>query len=208
LTGDDLLSMVNFKKGELDVLFGGPPCQGFTFVNARRSIDDPRSKLMWEFIRMIREIQPKYFVIENVPGLLGFKDFFRELLVQLEESKYNVRFNMMDAANYWVPQTRRRIFIEGGRKDLNIIPAFPRPVCFNPKMIHEEQLVCQADMALECFRANGFTKEEIGDVWWNTKLGILMNKKTASDEFDLAVNRLVAKKVLAMARNKKYVKVG
>jgi len=203
LSGIDLLSMVNLKPGELDVLFGGPPCQGFTFVNSNRSINDPRSKLMWEFVRMIQEIQPRYFVIENVPGLLSFKDFFYELLTQLEMSNYEVRFNVLDAASYLVPQTRRRVFIEGGRADLKITPVFPEPICYDPKMINNNQLVSPADVAVECFRKNGFRKDEVGNTWWNRKLNILMNKKNASQEVDLAVNRIIARKVFKMAQSVK-----
>jgi len=85
LKGKNLLSKVGLSKGQLDVLSGGPPCQGFTYANSRRSVNDPRSKMMWEFVRMVREIQPRYFVIENVRGLLSFKDFFRHLLTVLEK---------------------------------------------------------------------------------------------------------------------------
>ena len=76
LSGEYLLKKAGRAKGNIDILSGGPPCQGFTFASSKRSINDPRSKLMWEFIRMVKEIQPRYFVIENVRGLISFKDFF------------------------------------------------------------------------------------------------------------------------------------
>jgi len=194
LTGADILARVGLKKGDLDILFGGPPCQGFSTLNKNtRSLDNPKSKLMFEFIRMVREISPKIFMIENVPGLLAFKDFFILLLESLERCGYVVRFNKMDAVSYGVPQHRKRIFIMGVREELEMLPPFAPPQNFSPEMLTREhgQLFDKADIAIKCFARNGFSKEEVRDVYWNTKLHIMMNKKTASDVFDRAVRECV-----------------
>jgi len=191
LSGERLLKMCGLAKGELDILSGGPPCQGFTYASSRRSVDDPRSKLMWQFIRMVKEIQPRYFVIENVRGLMSFKDFFRLLLKTLEKCGYAVRFNLLDAASYRVPQRRFRVFIDGARDDLNIIPAFPSPTHFDLDKKAEKNYIPASLVAVKCFATHGFTRKEVGDVWFNTRLEILMNKKTAAAQIERAVQEII-----------------
>lgn len=205
LSGEYLLKKAGLAKGKLDVLSGGPPCQGFTFANLRRSINDPRSKLMWEFIRMVKEIQPRYFVIENVRGLMSFKDFFRLLLKSLEKCGYVVRFNLLDCVSYGVPQTRKRVLIDGARKDLNVIPKYPAPTHFSPEMLEcgeGSMAPPRAMVAIKCFATNGFDKSEVKDVWWNTKLGILMNKKTATAQIEQAVREIMFEGLLSIVKNK------
>ena len=194
ITSKELLKRINVKKGQLDLLFGGPPCQGFTTINTKRSINDPRSKLMYEFIRMTKEIQPKVFLIENVPGLLSFKDFLISLIKTLENCGYVVRFTKLDAVSYGVPQYRKRIMIQGIRKDQNKIPIFPAPTHFDPVALkkNESMMFNIAEVAIKCFSINGFSKEEIKDVWWNQTLQILMNRKTAVDVLNKAINELIA----------------
>lgn len=189
-TGERLMRIAGVKKGELDFLFGGPPCQGYTTVNVNRSVDDPRSKLMFEFVRMIREIKPKVFVIENVPGLVGFKDFFIMLLDVLEKCEYKVRFILMDACSYGVPQHRRRVLIQGVRNDLGYLPTFEPPMYFDDPKDYEGMFP-PSMVAVKCFAKNGFSKEEVRDVYWNHKLWILMNKKTAADVVEKAINELI-----------------
>lgn len=204
LYGAELLDMVNMKRGELFLLIGSPPCQSFSFANTKnRSIDDPRSKLMFEFIRMVQELQPKVFYIENVPGLFAFKDFFYSLMQLLEECGYVVRFLMMDACSYGVPQHRKRIFIQGTRNDTDWLPTFPEPQNFDPEAIKAKILnLSRAEVAKKCFQVNGFTKEEIKEVWWNTKLWIQMNKKTAGDKVDQAINECIAEGMMEILRGK------
>lgn len=193
LSGEYLLGKVGLAKGELDMLVGGPPCQGFSYASSTRSLDDPRSKLMWQFIRMVNEIQPRYFVIENVRGLLSFKDFFRDLLDCLEKCGYVVRFNLLDCASYGVPQRRVRVLIDGARSDLNVLPAYPVPIHFSPRQLKaSKHSIPAALVAQKCFAVNGFDKSEVDDVWWNAKLDILMNKKTAAEKVNQAVNEIIA----------------
>lgn len=70
LTGERLLEMIGFERGEIGCVFGGPPCQGFTYCNKKRSPDDPRNPLVFEFARLVCEIQPHSMVMENVPGII------------------------------------------------------------------------------------------------------------------------------------------
>ena len=202
LSGAELLDMVSMKRGELFLLVGSPPCQSFSFANTKnRSLDDPRSKLMFDFIRMVDELQPKVFYIENVPGLFAFKDFFYSLMQLLEECGYVVRFLLMDACSYGVPQHRKRIFIQGTRNDTDWLPTFPEPQNFDPEALKPKILnLSRAEVAKKCFQVNGFTKEEIKDVWWNTKLWIQMNKKTAGDKVDQAINECIAEGIVEHLR--------
>lgn len=198
LTPMRLLKIAGIKKRELDLLVGGPPCQGFSTINVKtRSIDNPKSKLMWEFIRITKGILPKIFEIENVPGMFAYKDFFILLMQTLEKCGYIVRCLMMDACSYGVPQTRKRIFIQGTRKDLKILPSFPIPTHFDPKQLkaNKNQLFTPATVAIECFAQNGFCKEEVKDLYWNGKLDIQMNRKTAPYVLDNAINKLLGESI-------------
>lgn len=189
-----LLGQVGLKVGELGILFGGPPCQGFSLANTKtRGLDDPRSKLMWEFIRLTREMKPKMIYVENVPGCFAFKDFFALLMQNYEEAGYVTRCLMMDACSYGVPQTRKRIFIQGARDDLGCLPEYPVPQNFDKKALKKKknQLFTPADVAIEAFAKNGFPKEVIKDLWWNETLWIQMNRKTAAADIDAAIDRLV-----------------
>ncbi len=192
LSGKDLMKKVGIKKGELGMLIGGPPCQGFTLISRKRSLNDPRSKLMHEFIRMVNEIQPQMFMVENVPGMFAYKDFFILLMKLLEKCGYIVRCLMMDAVSYGVPQYRRRIFIQGVRKDLDFLPIFPPPENFDPEQLKGEGWIPPAAIAVKCFAMNGFPKEEVKNLWWNKKLSIQINKKKAAEQINQAINLIIA----------------
>ncbi len=193
LSGIDLLRAARLKDGELDLLFGSPPCQGFSTSNTvNRGLDNPNSKLMNEFIRLTKETTPRVFLIENVPGLLSYKDFFIMLLGALENIGYAVRFLIMDAASYGVPQHRKRVLIQGCRNDLNRIPSFPPPTHFDPDINKKlKSQVPPSALAVKCFATNGFSKEEVRDLYWNNVLWIYMNKKTAGEVLDRAITELI-----------------
>lgn len=202
LSGKKLLDMVGLKPGELKMLIGGPPCQGFSMSNTKRSLDDPRSKLMFEFIRMTCEMQPGIFYVENVPGLFYYKDFFHLLMQSFEECGYVVRFTMMDASNYGVPQRRKRVFIQGMRKDKGMLPTFPNLTHFSPEGLKSNSLAPSPSMiAAKCFQVHGFTKEQIKDVWWNKKLEIMMNKKTAEEQVHQATNECILEEITYTIKN-------
>lgn len=201
VSGGELLESTRLAVGELDILSGGPPCQGFTWTNKNRSIDDPRSQMMWHMIRLVGEIRPRYFVIENVPGLLSFKDFFIELLAALEAKGYVVRFNLMDAASYGVPQRRIRVFIDGVRNDLKLLPVFPEPTHFDLDKNKKDSIPASL-VAIKCFARNGFSKEQLKDTWWNTKLSILMARSTAAERIQQAVRQIIFEGLTRQLRRK------
>lgn len=198
LTGKQLCRIAGVK--DLDVLFGGPPCQGFTTANLQRSVDDPRSKLMFEFVRMVREIKPRVFMIENVPGLMMFKDFFIFLLGQLEECGYVVRFNKLNAAGYGVPQQRVRILIHGDRKDMKSVPVFPVYTHFSePKLKRGQKkpMFPASHVMQELFPVNGFPKELVHKVRYNKFFDFLINPDTFEEDLYQAENRVIFKSIAA-----------
>ncbi len=128
LTSDHAMELAGLKRGELDVLDGSPPCQGFS-TSGKRKFDDPRNSLFIEYARMLEDLQPKAFVMENVTGLVqGYmKQAYLKIAHTLKAAGYRVRGEVMNANHYHVPQKRRRVIIIGVRNDLKIEPSHPRP---------------------------------------------------------------------------------
>lgn len=113
-------------REKVDLIVGGPPCQGFSTIG-KRLVKDPRNELVFEFIRFVKVIKPKVFLMENVRGLLSTnKGLIKEAITsEFEEIGYNVKHEVICAADYGVPQMRYRVFFMGVRKDLDIKPSFP-----------------------------------------------------------------------------------
>lgn len=130
---DDCLRMTGLQPGELDVFDGSPPCQGFSTAG-KRQIDDPRNGLFREYVRLLRGLQPKVFVMENVSGMVKgkMKLVFVEILKELKASGYRVSARLLNAMYFHVPQSRQRMIFIGVREDLDVEPSHPvatsRPV--------------------------------------------------------------------------------
>ena len=108
-------------------LIGGPPCQSWSTAGNTRGINDPRGKLFFEFIRILRDKQPLFFVAENVPGILEAKhhEALHDIKSHFIDSGYDLYIKMLNAHDYEVPQDRKRVFFIGFRKDLEIEYRFP-----------------------------------------------------------------------------------
>ena len=119
---------------DCDGFIGGPPCQSWSVAGKQQGLDDKRGQLFLTYIGMIRAKMPKFFVIENVKGLLDekFKDVFENFLAELDEIGYNVKYRLLDAVDYEVPQNRERVFLIGFRHDLGIDYHFPQPSANKP----------------------------------------------------------------------------
>ena len=126
LTADELMESAGIREGELDVLDGSPPCQGFSIAGAR-NIDDPRNGLWLEYVRLLTALRPKAFVMENARGLaMGkMKPTFHSITRALIGAGYRVRCRLLNASWFGVPQHRERLIWVGARDDLNIEPEFP-----------------------------------------------------------------------------------
>lgn len=114
-------------KKDIDVIIAGPPCQGFSLTGPR-NFDDPRNKLYLAVIEMVKQYQPKGFIIENVPGMATMYDgqVKDEILKRFREMGYNIDCRILCAADYGVPQLRRRLIFMGVRQDIGH-PSFPMP---------------------------------------------------------------------------------
>ena len=113
-------------KGKVDLIIGGPPCQGFSTIG-KRLVKDPRNELVFEFIRFVKVIKPKVFLMENVRGLLSANNGLIKdaITAEFEKIGYNVTHEVICAADYGVPQMRYRVLFLGIRKDLKTMPTFP-----------------------------------------------------------------------------------
>ena len=117
-------------KGKVDVIIGGPPCQGFSTIG-KRLVKDPRNELVFEFIRFVDVIRPRMFLMENVRGLLSSDGGNTKRAIEDEFKKigYTVISDTLCAADYGVPQIRNRVFFIGTRNDLAVAPSFPAATC-------------------------------------------------------------------------------
>lgn len=134
VSGDWIRRVSGIGTRTVDVVFGGAPCQGFSLIG-QRVLDDPRNALVRDFVRIVRELDSSYFVFENVKGLtIGkHKRFLFELIEAFEASGYEVRreWRVLNAANYGVPQDRRRLFLLGAKRGLKV-PVYPDVLTVQP----------------------------------------------------------------------------
>ncbi len=137
LIGKDILKIEDKElekfRGKIDLIIGGPPCQGFSMAG-KRDPKDPRNKLFLEFIRFLRVIKPKFFVMENVQGIASMRDadgdaIFNQIMKLLEVEGYKVDVKILDSSNYGVPEKRKRaIFIGNNQGKKNEFPDFQEKV--------------------------------------------------------------------------------
>jgi modification methylase fnuDI len=127
----DIREILSDELPKSDGIIGGPPCQSWSEAGSLRGINDPRGKLFYEYIRILKNIQPKFFLAENVKGMLSKRntDAVRDIIKEFEEAGYNVFIKLLNAFDYGVAQDRERVFYVGFRKDLNISHfEFPYPI--------------------------------------------------------------------------------
>jgi DNA (cytosine-5)-methyltransferase 1 len=130
----DICTIPSSNIPDCDVVVGGFPCQGFSVANWGRTTDDPRNQLFREMVRVVRDKQPRYFVAENVKGLvsMGKGEVLQQILRAFAQAGYRVWHEVVNAADYGVPQLRMRLLITGVRKDQPNIPDFPPPTHADP----------------------------------------------------------------------------
>lgn len=158
------------QPGEVDLVTGGPPCQPFSTAGKRGSVMDPRGSLFMDFIRIVKEVQPRFFLMENVKGLLSApvrhrpinqrgKDYpplepdempgsaLKVVLSEMQAIEYNVVYNLLEAADYGVPQNRERVIFIGSRDGET--PTFPIPkYCQDGKILPKWRTLKDALTAL------------------------------------------------------------
>jgi len=135
----DIAGIPSREIPDADVLIGGFPCQGFSVANRNRHSGDLRNSLYLEYRRVLREKQPKFFIAENVKGLLSLDGgaVFRTILGDFREAGYRVTAEVLNAADYGVPQKRERVFLFGVRSDVSLNSIFPPRPTHAPHRVAE-----------------------------------------------------------------------
>lgn len=113
---------------DVDGIIGGPPCQSWSEAGSLRGIEDARGQLFYDYIRILRQVKPKFFLAENVSGMLANRhnEAVQNIISMFEESGYNVSVTLVNAKDYGVAEERKRVFYIGFRKDLDIGFVFPK----------------------------------------------------------------------------------
>ena len=138
ITGDRILELTKSKRGDIELVVGGPPCQGFSLAGLRIP-ESPKNKLVLEYLRVIREIEPRAFLFENVPGIMSMQNgaVVNALRYAFEELGYKVNYKILNPMDFGVPQSRPRFILIGSKEgDFS----FPDPTHFNPNNIKQPDL--------------------------------------------------------------------
>lgn len=129
IDGNYIRQNSRIQNADVDVVFGGAPCQGFSLIG-KRALDDPRNSLVYHFVRLVSELNAKYFVFENVQGITigNHRIFLEEIIAEFKRAQYDVveDYRVLNAAHYGVPQRRKRMFLFGALKGLRL-PEYPAP---------------------------------------------------------------------------------
>lgn len=175
----DIATFSNEQIGEeyndVDVIVGGPPCQGFSSANRwQKEMEDPRNKLFYEYIRFVQQIHPKVIMIENVRGLLTRDNGYAINRIQeiLGAEEYNISYQVLDASDYGVPQNRKRAVIVGVRKDF-------KDVVFDFGSLEKQPKTTVEDAIGELYV---FEKSENGEKTISTPANTPLRKFLRSDD--------------------------
>ena len=149
ITGAEIRSDSGIGKREIALVAGGPPCQGISLIG-RRALDDPRNALLKEYVRLVLELQPRHFLMENVAGLTVGKhrQLLTEVIDLLSDGGYQVLtpYRVLQAADYGTPQSRKRLILLGARADVPL-PHYPEPA-FTPRPIRNRPLPADPELPL------------------------------------------------------------
>lgn len=128
LTVEEVFRQTGLSPGELDIFDGSPPCQGFS-TTGKREFGDKRNLLFLQYTRLLRGLQPRAFVMENVSGMVKgvMRLVFAQAMRELKASGYRVSCRLLNAKYFGVPQSRQRVIFVGVRNDLGIEPSHPAP---------------------------------------------------------------------------------
>lgn len=127
--GRSITDIASSDIPDVDGMIGGPPCQSWSLAGAMRGMSDPRGGLFLEYIRVLRDKRPSFFVAENVKGMLSssHRRAFAEIVERFKEIGYSIEWRLLNASSYGVPQDRERVFIVGVRTDVATTFSFPEP---------------------------------------------------------------------------------
>ena len=181
-------------NGEIDLVFGGPPCQGFS-IKGKRILNDERNHLIFHFCRLVTELSPRYFVMENVPGMaMGQHQviWLQQLLAKFTQAGFSVQTQVLNAADFGVPQRRRRLFFFGAPTDVMPV-AFPQPRMFPPVTVGEAIAdLPDLDQFLELLETDEvlLSAAQLQQLQANTSRYVQQLRGEADTSGDLAYSRL------------------
>lgn len=126
---EDILGTCGTAKEQVDIIYGGPPCQSFSQAGKQLGMCDPRGDLIFEFIRVVSEIMPPFFIMENVSNLKGIDNgrLLQQIVAEMEAIGYTVNYRVLLATDYGSPQRRRRLVFVGTRHDIDVKAQLPEP---------------------------------------------------------------------------------
>lgn len=174
LSVEECLRLTGLQPGQLDIFDGSPPCQGFSTAG-KRNFEDDRNQLFREYVRLLKGLQPKVFVMENVSGMVKgkMKLIFAEIMRELKAAGYSVKCQLMNTMYFGVPQSRQRVIFIGVRNDLGITPTHPKPQTYPAGVVLQDDVtpdlfvsekrfaLLQAHKARHIAKGNGFAWQEI-----------------------------------------------
>ena len=164
-------------KGQIDILVGGSPCQSFSLAGRMQGFDDTRGTLFFEYARVLKECNPKAFIFENVRNLMNHDKGKTFQIIQntFKELGYKIFIQVLNASDYGIPQTRRRIFVVGFRDDVESFE-FPKPIPLTKTV----QDLLEEDVDEKYFLNEGFINNYVlaKEDRWNRKPEV--NKPIAS----------------------------
>jgi DNA (cytosine-5)-methyltransferase 1 len=139
---------------DIEGIIGGPPCQSWSLAGSMGGINDKRGALFYDYIRILNHIKPKFFLVENVKGIISKAHInqFNHILDLFKEAGYNCEYKLLDASDFNVCQTRERVFIVGFRNDLNINFKFPKG---NKKKIILREILSDIENEAKAFIKEG-----------------------------------------------------
>ena len=155
----DRRSIVHIPSVEVpdcDGIIGGPPCQSWSEAGSKRGITDKRGQLFFEFMRILADKQPKFFLAENVSGMLlpAHRTALKNIKEMFKECGYELSFELLNASDYGIPQDRKRVFFVGYRNDLGIKFEFPKPTTPKEKINLKRAIGDLQDTALPAQQGN------------------------------------------------------
>lgn len=159
-------------KGQVDLFVGGSPCQSFSSVGFQEGLEDARGTLFYEYARLVKEIEPKVFIYENVRNLLNHDkgNTWNVIKGIFDSLGYKYKFAVLNAADYGIPQTRRRLFVVGFKGDYDFdFPPKVKPLLYTMK-----------DFTINRCEEGGMTFDEKGDIIFSNKGGVPDPKYTLS----------------------------
>ena len=178
------------KYPQIDVVMGGPPCQGFSQKGKRLNLNDPRNYLFQQFVRFVDELNPKYFVLENVPNIITTSNgyFKKQIVDAFEKLGYKVDYGVLCAVDFGVPQDRHRAVFIGQKNKLEV--SLPSPVGNRTTIkdaIYDLPFIASGEGKEEC----QYTKEAISDYQRLMRKGCrILYNHVATKHNDLALKRL------------------